>query len=183
MRQWIERHRVEFLLFVLLWVSYAYFYQSTRHNEAARFDQMRALISDRTLEIKILVEFSGRNSLSKKRVEPYLPEQGARHRLSCAGSVCLLFVLSRRIARTRCAGIDLLAPGCLFYDGFHGQPVIGRCWSGHLSVAPRPWGRQLFSRIRRDRDLARHACISLLNAFFQSSVLRGVSRLRILHFV
>jgi hypothetical protein len=51
MRQWIERHRVEFLLCILLWVSYAYFYQSTQHNKAARFDQMRALILDRTLEI------------------------------------------------------------------------------------------------------------------------------------
>jgi hypothetical protein len=44
-------HRTELLLFLLLWVTYAYFYQSTHHNEAARFDQMRAIVQDHTLAI------------------------------------------------------------------------------------------------------------------------------------
>lgn len=43
--------RVEVLLFVLLFGTYAYFYQATGHNEAARFDQMRALAYDHTLAI------------------------------------------------------------------------------------------------------------------------------------
>ena len=51
MKQWIKAHRVELLLFTLLWTTYAYFYQSTQDNEAARFDQIRALVEDRTLSI------------------------------------------------------------------------------------------------------------------------------------
>jgi hypothetical protein len=42
---------IEILLFVLLWVTYAYFYQSSGTNEAVRFDQIRALVHDRTLAI------------------------------------------------------------------------------------------------------------------------------------
>lgn len=44
------RH-IEILLFVLLWTTYAYFYQSTGTNEAVRFDQIRALVQDHTLTI------------------------------------------------------------------------------------------------------------------------------------
>ena len=51
LRQWISTHRVELLLFVLLCTTYAYFYQSTGDNEAARFDQIRTLLEDRTLAI------------------------------------------------------------------------------------------------------------------------------------
>ena len=51
MKPWIRTHRTELLLFLLLWMTYAYFYQSTHHNEAARFDQMRAIIQDHTLAI------------------------------------------------------------------------------------------------------------------------------------
>ena len=51
MKRWIRTHRTELWLFVLLWATYAYFYQSTHHNEAARFDQLRAIVQDRTLEI------------------------------------------------------------------------------------------------------------------------------------
>ncbi len=43
--------KVELVLFFLLWGTYAYFYQSTQHNEAARFDQMRAIVHDQTLVI------------------------------------------------------------------------------------------------------------------------------------
>src|SRR5947199_6038342 len=43
--------RVEVLLFLLLFGTYAYFYQATGHNEAARFDQMRALAYDHTVAI------------------------------------------------------------------------------------------------------------------------------------
>jgi len=50
-KQWFRAHGTELLLFVLLWATYAYFYQSTYHNEAARFDQLRAIVQDRTLEI------------------------------------------------------------------------------------------------------------------------------------
>ena len=39
------------LLFLLLFTSYAYFYQSAKHNEAARFDQLRALVETGTLAI------------------------------------------------------------------------------------------------------------------------------------
>jgi hypothetical protein len=44
-------HRTELILFLLLSLSYGYFYQSTHHNEAARFDQMRAIVQDHVLEI------------------------------------------------------------------------------------------------------------------------------------
>jgi len=50
-KRWVRTHRTELLLFLLLWATYAYFYQSTYHNEAARFDQLRALVQDHTLEI------------------------------------------------------------------------------------------------------------------------------------
>lgn len=48
---WIGARRVELLLFVLIWLTYAYFYQSTQHNGAARFDQARAIVEDGTLHI------------------------------------------------------------------------------------------------------------------------------------
>jgi hypothetical protein len=51
LKGWVRNCRAELLLFLLLWITYAYFYQSTQHNEAARFDQMRAIVQDRTLEI------------------------------------------------------------------------------------------------------------------------------------
>ena len=44
-------HRIELLLFALLWVTYAYFYQSIGTNEAVRFEQIRAIVSDHTLTI------------------------------------------------------------------------------------------------------------------------------------
>jgi hypothetical protein len=50
-RDWMRRHRVEALLFLLLWTTYSYFYQSTQHNEAARLDQTRAIVQDHTLLI------------------------------------------------------------------------------------------------------------------------------------
>jgi len=50
-KRWIQIHRTELCLFLLLWATYAYFYQSTQHSEAARFDQMRAIVEDHTLEI------------------------------------------------------------------------------------------------------------------------------------
>jgi PA14 domain len=50
-KRWIRTHRTELWLFLLLWGTYAYFYQSTYHNEAARFDQLRAIVQDHTLEI------------------------------------------------------------------------------------------------------------------------------------
>jgi hypothetical protein len=43
--------RTELLLFLLLWTTYAYFYQSTGDNEAARFDQIRTVVEDHTLAI------------------------------------------------------------------------------------------------------------------------------------
>src|SRR5829696_8457618 len=43
--------RAELLLFLLLWSSYAYFYQSSQHNEAARFDQVRTLLEDGSVAI------------------------------------------------------------------------------------------------------------------------------------
>ncbi|MCX8035999.1 MAG: hypothetical protein N3D11_02875, partial [Candidatus Sumerlaeia bacterium] len=43
--------RVEILLFILLWFTYAYFYQSSQHNEAARFDQTRAILQKGVLHI------------------------------------------------------------------------------------------------------------------------------------
>ena len=51
MNRWFRLSRTELLLFVLLWATYAYFYQATSHNEAARFDQMRAILQDHTLQI------------------------------------------------------------------------------------------------------------------------------------
>ena len=51
MKQWIKTYRVELLLFLLLWTTYAYFYQSTQDNEGARFDQVRTLVEDHTLAI------------------------------------------------------------------------------------------------------------------------------------
>lgn len=49
--QWVRRHRVELLLFTLLWTTYSYFYQATGDNEACRLDQLRALVADHTLKI------------------------------------------------------------------------------------------------------------------------------------
>ncbi len=43
--------RMSLVLFVLLWATYAYFYQSAQHNEAARFDQIRSLLEDGTVAI------------------------------------------------------------------------------------------------------------------------------------
>lgn len=51
LRQWMQANRVELLLFLLLWGTFAYFYQSTQQNEAARFDQTRAIVEDHTLAI------------------------------------------------------------------------------------------------------------------------------------
>ena len=51
MKRWITKYRIELLLFVLLFGTYGYFYQSTQHNEAARFDQMRAIVEQHRLEI------------------------------------------------------------------------------------------------------------------------------------
>ena len=50
-RRFARVHAVELTLFLFLWATYAYFYQSTQHNEAARFDQIRALTHDGTLSI------------------------------------------------------------------------------------------------------------------------------------
>jgi hypothetical protein len=50
-RTTFSSHHIEILLFVLLWTTYAYFYQSTGTNEAVRFDQIRALVHDHTLAI------------------------------------------------------------------------------------------------------------------------------------
>lgn len=47
----LSARRVEILLFVLLWLTYAYFYQSTQHNGAARFDQTRAIVEKGVLYI------------------------------------------------------------------------------------------------------------------------------------
>ena len=41
--------RLKLLLFLLLWPTYAYFYQSGSQNEAARLDQARALVEDGSL--------------------------------------------------------------------------------------------------------------------------------------
>lgn len=49
--QWVRRHRVELLLLTLLWTTYSYFYQATGDNEAARLDQLRALVEDHALKI------------------------------------------------------------------------------------------------------------------------------------
>ena len=51
MRQRFVPPRAELLLFLLLWSSYSYFYQSAQHNEAARFDQIRTLLEDRSVAI------------------------------------------------------------------------------------------------------------------------------------
>ena len=51
MKRWLSNHSTEVLLFFLLFGTYAYFYQSTHHNEAARFDQMRAIVQNHILEI------------------------------------------------------------------------------------------------------------------------------------
>src|SRR4051794_19502748 len=49
--QWVRGYRIELLLFVLLWTTYGYFYQTTGDNEAARLDQLRAIVDDQTLKI------------------------------------------------------------------------------------------------------------------------------------
>jgi hypothetical protein len=49
--EWRRRYRVELLLLLLLWSTFAYFYQATQQNEAVRFDQTRAIVQDHTLAI------------------------------------------------------------------------------------------------------------------------------------
>ena len=51
LRLCVRTHRVELFLFVLLWGTFAYFYQSTQQNEAARFDQTRAIAQEHRLAI------------------------------------------------------------------------------------------------------------------------------------
>ena len=51
-RTWLSRRRAEITLFLLLWVTYAYFYQASQHNEAARFDQTRAIVEKGVLYIE-----------------------------------------------------------------------------------------------------------------------------------
>ena len=51
MRRLARTYALELTLFLFLWGTYAYFYQSTQHNEAARFDQIRAVVDDGTLSI------------------------------------------------------------------------------------------------------------------------------------
>ena len=48
----LSARRVEILLLALLGLTYAYFYQSSQHNEAARFDQTRAIVEDHVLHIE-----------------------------------------------------------------------------------------------------------------------------------
>ncbi|KPL09317.1 hypothetical protein AMJ85_06795, partial [candidate division BRC1 bacterium SM23_51] len=47
----LSARRVELLLFFLLWLTYAYFYQSAQHNGAARFDQTRAIVENGVFHI------------------------------------------------------------------------------------------------------------------------------------
>jgi PA14 domain len=49
--EWRRRHRVELLLLLLLWSTFAYFYQATQQNETVRFDLTRAIVQDRTVAI------------------------------------------------------------------------------------------------------------------------------------
>lgn len=46
-----EKYKIEWLLFFLLLITYAYFYQAGQHNEAARFDQVRAIVEKWQLNI------------------------------------------------------------------------------------------------------------------------------------
>jgi hypothetical protein len=50
-RDGLRYRRVDLLLFALLWLTYAYFYQSAQHNEAARFDQVRSVLEQHPLAI------------------------------------------------------------------------------------------------------------------------------------
>lgn len=47
----LRRWSVEGLVFALLLPTFAYFYQSAEHNEAARFDQLRTVVEDGTLYV------------------------------------------------------------------------------------------------------------------------------------
>src|SRR5207237_8586539 len=47
----VQTQCVEVLLFVLVWGTFAYFYQSTQQNKAARFDQTRAIAQNHGLAI------------------------------------------------------------------------------------------------------------------------------------
>ncbi|MBN2370408.1 MAG: hypothetical protein JXO72_07965 [Vicinamibacteria bacterium] len=49
---WRREHKVEIALFLLVWMSGAYFYHSPQHNENARWDQMRAVLEQGTLAIE-----------------------------------------------------------------------------------------------------------------------------------
>lgn len=46
-----NRYKIEWIIFFLLWITYAYFYQASQHNENARFDQIRAVIEKWQLNI------------------------------------------------------------------------------------------------------------------------------------
>ncbi len=48
----MARRAVPLLLFAWLWPTYGYFYQGSQHNEAARFDQLRAIVEDHALGIE-----------------------------------------------------------------------------------------------------------------------------------
>jgi hypothetical protein len=52
LKAWWRICQVELWLFLLVWLSGAYFYHSPQHNENARWDQMRAILEERTLAIE-----------------------------------------------------------------------------------------------------------------------------------
>jgi hypothetical protein len=51
MRGWIQRNRIECWLGIVLFFTFAYFYQSGQHNENARFDQTRSIVEHFSLRI------------------------------------------------------------------------------------------------------------------------------------
>lgn len=82
-RRWLRRHRVELLLCTLLWTTYSYFYQATGDNEAARLDQLRAVVEDHTLKIN-------RYWWNTADVIHYPPENGSVYPNKAPGTTFLL---------------------------------------------------------------------------------------------
>ncbi len=59
--------RVEVLLCIFLWFTYAYFYQSSQHNEAARFDQTRAILQKGVLYIDEFARYNTADVVTIRR--------------------------------------------------------------------------------------------------------------------
>ena len=132
-RTMIGRHKVELLLFVLLWTTYAYFYQSTQQNEAGRFDQIRAVVQDHTLAInKYWWNSADVIRYPTGDTGPIYPNKAPGTTLLGALPFAFWSLLLKVLTLFGVPRVCLLAPCHLSDDRIHGQFVIRARCGGRL---------------------------------------------------